>query len=104
MTSHLMTRDELIVILLAAVATYALRIGGLLLASRLPQTGRFKRFMDALPGTILLSLVAPGALAAGPWGVVAAVATAVCTWKTGQVFLAMLLGVAIVAVQRQFGG
>lgn len=103
MTAHWLTRDELTVILLAAAATYGLRLGGLLLASRLPREGRFKRFMDALPGTILLALVAPGALAAGPWGLVAAAATAVCTWKTGQVFLAMLVGVAIVAVQRQLG-
>ncbi len=32
----------------AAGVTYSLRIGGLLLAERLPMTGRFKRFMDAL--------------------------------------------------------
>ncbi len=85
-----------------ALLTYGLRIGGLLLAGRLPNSGRFKSFMDALPGTILLSLIAPGILSAGLWGGVAALATAVCTYKTGNVFLAMLTGVAIVAVSRQF--
>jgi uncharacterized membrane protein len=51
----------------AAVATYGLRIGGLLLAERLPKTTRFKRFITALPGTILLSLIVPAAISAGPW-------------------------------------
>ena len=87
----------------AAAATYGLRLGGLLLAERLPQNGGFRRFMEALPGSILLSLVAPGILAAGAWGAVAAAATALCTWKTRNVFLAMILGVVIVAVARRMG-
>ncbi len=90
-------------ILGAAAATYGLRLGGLLLADRLPQTGAFRRFMDALPGTILLSLVAPGILAAGLWGGLAAGVTALLTWKTGNVFLSMLVGVAIVAGARHLG-
>ena len=87
----------------AAVATYGLRLGGLLLSERLPRNGGFRRFMEALPGTILLSLVAPGILAAGPWGAVAAASTALCTWKTRNVFLSMILGVVIVAVARRMG-
>jgi uncharacterized membrane protein len=90
-------------ILGAAAATYGLRLGGLLLSERLPKNGGFRRFMEALPGTILLSLVAPGILAAGIWGAVAAAATALCTWKTHNVFLSMLLGVAIVAATRRLG-
>lgn len=84
----------------AAIVTYALRFGGLMLASRLPNSGRFKRFMDALPGTILISLVMPGIVTAGIVGGVAALCTAVCAYKTKNVFVAMLLGVVIVAVSR----
>ena len=91
-----------ITIVCAALVTYALRIGGLLLSERLPATGRFKAFMDALPGTLLLALIAPGIAASGIWGGVAALATAVCTRKTGNVFLAMLVGVGIVAAGRYF--
>ena len=87
----------------AAAATYGLRLGGLLLSERLPQNGGFRRFMEALPGTILLSLVAPGILAAGTWGAVAAAGTALCTWKTRNVFLSMILGVVIVATARRLG-
>jgi uncharacterized membrane protein len=91
----------ILTILGAAAATYAMRLGGLLLAGRLPRDGGFQRFMEALPGAILLSLVVPGVLSAGPWGWAGALATAFCARKTGNLFLAMGLGVAIVALGRQ---
>ncbi len=84
----------------AALATYGLRLGGLLLAEHLPKNGGFKRFMEALPGTILLSLVAPGIYSAGLLGAVAALATALCAWKTKNVLIAMLVGMALVAGGR----
>jgi uncharacterized membrane protein len=90
-------------ILGAALVTYSLRIGGLLLAGRLPKTGRFKRFMDALPGTILLSLIVPAAIGAGPIGWVATFSTGLCSLKTGNVFLSMVVGILIVAAGRWFG-
>jgi uncharacterized membrane protein len=60
--------------------------------------------MDALPGTILLSLVAPGIAAAGAWGAAAALATALCAYRTRNVFLAMVVGMAVVIVQRRLFG
>ncbi|MCB2217050.1 AzlD family protein [Desulfofustis glycolicus] len=87
----------------AALVTYGLRISGLLLAGRLPKSGRFKTFMDALPGTILLSLIIPAAVAAGPIGWLATLATGLCSCKTGNVFLSMVVGVAIVALGRWWG-
>lgn len=86
----------------AALVTYGLRIGGLLLSERLPSTGRFKVFMDALPGTLLLSLIAPGIVASGVLGGVAALATAICTHRTGNIFLSMVIGMGIVAGGRAF--
>jgi uncharacterized membrane protein len=87
----------------AALVTYSFRLGGLLLSEKLPRTGRFKDFMEALPGTILVALVAPGILAAGLWGCLAATATALMAWKTGNVFIAMLSGMIIVAGARYLG-
>ena len=84
----------------AALATYGLRLGGLLLSERLPKNGGFKKFMEALPGTILLSLVAPGIVSAGVLGGTAAFATALCAWKTKNVFAAMVVGMGIVAIGR----
>ena len=90
------------VVILCALITYGLRVGGLLLSERLPNKGRFKAFMDALPGTLLLSLIAPGIAASGPWGMVAALSTAVITHRTGNVFLSMLVGGGVVAFSRHF--
>jgi uncharacterized membrane protein len=84
----------------AALATYALRLGGLLLAERLPTNGGFKRFMDALPGTILLSLVAPGIFSSGMLGGIAAMAIALCAWKTKNILFAMVVGMGMVAAGR----
>jgi uncharacterized membrane protein len=84
----------------AAIATYGLRLGGLLLAERLPKNGGFRRFMETLPGTILLSLVAPGIASAGVLGGAAALATALCAWKTKNILVSMVLGMAIVALGR----
>ncbi len=100
---ELISKDTTIIITIicAALATYSLRIGGLLLSERLPSTGRFRVFMDALPGTLLLSLIAPGIASSGISGGVAAVFTAGLTYKTGNVFLSMIVGVGIVALSRQ---
>ena len=84
----------------AALATYCLRLGGLLLAEHLPRNGGFRSFMEALPGTILLSLIAPGIVSAGLLGGVAALSTAVCAWKTKNVLLSMVLGMGVVAAGR----
>lgn len=99
-----LNRDTLVLaaIMAAALVTYGLRIGGLLLAERLPATGRFKVFMDALPGTLLLSLIAPGIASSGLLGAAAAAATALCTHRTGNIFLSMAVGVGIVAGGRAF--
>jgi uncharacterized membrane protein len=85
-----------------SMATYALRFGGLLLSERMPKSKCFKVFMDTLPGTILLSLVVPGIYSAGPWGWIAALGTGVAAYKSGNLLLSMGLGMAIIAVQRNF--
>jgi uncharacterized membrane protein len=93
----------MMVIGFAALVTYSLRIGGLLLSEKLPKAGRFKKFMAALSGTILLSLIAPGIASAGLWGGIAAFCTGLCSYFTRNIFLAMLVGVGIVALARQTG-
>ena len=87
----------------AALVTYAFRFGGLLLSEKLPRTGRFKAFMEALPGTILVALVAPGIISAGLWGCLGALSTALLVWRTGNIFVAMLSGMVIVAGSRFLG-
>ena len=95
------TPQSVVAILLAAAATYSLRLGGLLLASRMPKTGRFRRGMDALPGALLFSLVLPPIVSEGVWGVVAAALTALIAFRTRNTLLAMIAGMAVIFIQRQ---
>ncbi|GAB4282728.1 MAG: hypothetical protein Kow0092_37710 [Deferrisomatales bacterium] len=93
----------LLAIGLAALATYALRLGGLLLASRLPRAGRLRRGMEALPGALLFSLVAPSIAAEGGWGLVATGLTALIVLRWGNTLVAMGVGVAVIWLARQGG-
>jgi len=87
-----------------AVATYASRAAGLMLMSRISPGPRLTRFMHAIPGAILASIVAPSALAAGPAEAMATVVTALTAWRFGNLPLAMCAGVAAVLGLRQFMG
>ncbi len=87
-----------------AAATYASRAAGLLLMSRVSPGPRLTRFMHAIPGAILASIVAPSALASGPAEAVSTAVTALTAWRFGNLPLAMCAGVASVLVLRQFMG
>lgn len=88
---------------LAAGVTYSLRFGGLLLASRFPRSGRFRRGMDALPGALLFSLVIPSIVAEGLWGLVATVLTALIVLRSRNTLAAMLAGMLVIFVARKLG-
>jgi len=88
----------------AALATYSLRFGGLLLAARFPKSGRFRRGMDALPGALLFSLVLPGLVSEGAWGLLAGGLTALVAWRSRNTLAAMLAGMLLIFCVRHFGG
>lgn len=85
---------------LAAIATYSLRLGGLLLATRFPKSGRFRNGMDALPGALLFALVVPAIATEGVWGVAATVLTAVVVMRTRNTLAAMVTGVLVIYLAR----
>ena len=89
-------------ILLASGLTYGLRLGGLLLADRLPGSGPARRFLDCLPGSILLSLTVPGALHAGVEGMIGLVACLLVFMRTKSMLLTMAAGMAGVSLLRFF--
>jgi len=83
-----------------ALVTYLTRAAGLAVMSRLTVSGRLERFMKAIPGAILASIVAPSALAAGPAEALATLATALVAWRSSNLPLAMAAGVAVVLALR----
>lgn len=90
-------------ILLASGITYGLRLGGLLLADRLPKAGPARRFLDSLPGTILLALTVPEALHAGVEGLLGLAACLLVYLRTKNLLLTMAAGMLGVWLLRQSG-
>lgn len=112
-----MQPEVLITILGMAAVTFGIRIGGYLLADRLPTTGFVAAWMRNIPGAVLASLVAPE-IAGGIFESVAgtapalafvdelagAVATALAYVATRNLFAAMIGGVGTVYLLRTFAG
>lgn len=93
----------LIAILGMACVTYATRISGLALMSRIKPSKRMEAWLRYIPGAILVSLVAPAVLTGGPAEVLAALATALIAWRARNLLLAMLVGVGVVVMFRLLG-
>jgi uncharacterized membrane protein len=99
-----MSAETVVTILGMAAVTFAIRAGGLLVASRLPQTGFVARFMRNLPGAVLAALIAPALVAGTVAEVVAAAATALVFVLTRSLLPATVAGVAAVYLGRMLLG
>jgi|SRR5438093_2079804 len=95
-----MSDAALVTILGMAVVTYATRASGLWLGNRLTVPSRLDAFA-ALPGAILVSLVAPAVVAAGVRGMAAAAATALVALRLrGNIVVPMVAGVVVLLALR----
>lgn len=103
MASNLFLENGPAAIFAASLITYLFRLGGLLMADRLPQSGPLRSFLDALPGTILLSLVVPSAVNSGWQGIVGVVACLTVYMTTRKLLLTMFSGVLTVYLLRLMG-
>ena len=84
------TLANFLAILAMAVATYATRLGGLWIAEHIPQSGRTRAALDALPAAVLTAVVAPMALATG-----IAETAAACVTVLAALRLPLLAAVAV---------
>lgn len=91
------------VIALMAVATYLLRAGGLFLAGRVPLTPRVERFLEALAGSILVSLVVAMAVQGGAVTAFAILLAVGVVLATKQSIAALAAAVALAAGLRHLG-
>jgi uncharacterized membrane protein len=84
------------------VATFAIRVSGILLGQRIPRGGGWARALDALPGCLLVSLVCVALLSGGPreWAA-GAVAVGVAS-ATRNLPATMAAGIASVWLFRTF--
>ena len=95
-----MTTEIWLTILGLAVASYTIRLGGYLLAVSLPQGGSWARGMEALPGCLIVALVALMMLNGGVIEWVAGGTVFFVAAKTRNLPVSMLAGLVIVAALR----
>jgi uncharacterized membrane protein len=92
--------DATVAILGMAVATYATRAGGLWLLRFVTPSPRVEAWLQHLPGSVLVALIAPAILADGSVGVVGTLATALVAARTKNLLLSMSVGVGLVVALR----
>jgi uncharacterized membrane protein len=95
-----MTAESLIAIAGMAAVTMAIRMGGLLLASRLPTDGFAAAWLRHIPGAVLASLVAPAIANGGPPEWCAAALATLCFLLTRSLLATMVAGIIAVYLLR----
>ncbi|GGG33368.1 AzlD family protein [Chelatococcus composti] len=90
-------------ILAMAAVTYLTRIAGIFLVGRLALSGRAKAAFDAIPPAVLVSVIAPTALATGWPETLAAFAAAAVATRL-PLLATMAVGVASVVLLRMLAG
>jgi len=85
-----------------AIVTYLTRVGGFFIVNKMTISKRTEAFLKAIPGAILISIVAPALFNGGVRETFAGIVTMGVALKTKNLLLAMITGVAIVFIFRNF--
>ena len=95
--------DSALVIVGLAAATISIRLFGVAVGSQLPQHGPVARALNALPGCLIVSLVAVMLLDRGPSEWLAGGIALAAAVMTRSLPLTMAVGIGAVVVLRQAG-
>jgi uncharacterized membrane protein len=98
-----MRSDVALAIAGMAIVTYLTRAGGFWLMTYLPTSPRLTTLLRALPGSLLVALVAPALTKEGPAGIAAAGAATLVAFRTKNTLAAMLAGLTTIVVLRMIG-
>jgi len=90
----------ILTILGMAFVTYATRAGGFWLMGLVTPSTRVETWLKQIPGAVLVALIAPTILASSIAETLAAIATVLVAIRTKNVLIAVLVGVATVALLR----
>ena len=90
----------LLTILGMALITYATRAGGFWLMGLVTPSPRVEAWLKQIPGAVLVAIIAPAVLASSLAETLASLATVLVAIRTKNVLVAMLVGVATVAILR----
>ena len=95
--------DTWLVILGLAIATFTIRMSGVLLGEQLPTTGPWARGLQALPGCLIVSLVAVLLLSGGPAEWIAGTVALGVAIVTRNLPVTMVAGISVIYLLRQTG-
>ena len=87
-----------------AVASFGLRLAGVIFVSRLPQSGPLARALDALPGCLMVSLVMVMMMKGGLIEWFVGICVLFSAGITRNATVSMFLGVGLIAVLRNLIG
>lgn len=88
----------------AALVTFAIRAGGLLLAERLPSTGFVAIWLKHIPGAVMASLVGSAVVSGGPAEWIASFVVTATYFLTRNLLATIALGVVAVYIARRLFG
>lgn len=91
---------EWLMIAAMGMVTFASRVLGTTLAPWIPRTPRWDRFMQALPGTLLVAIVVPSFASGSGIVTVAAAVTLIVAARGAHLVISMLIGIGCVALLR----
>jgi uncharacterized membrane protein len=86
-----------------AVGTYLTRVSGFYLVNHIRMSRRMEAFIKAIPGTVLMSIVAPIVFSSSPAQGAASLATVIAAWRFKNLPLSMAIGIAVVCLFRKLG-
>lgn len=83
-----------------SAASFAIRLGGYVLALRIPHSGAWARGLDALPGCLIMALVTLMMMKGGMIEWITGAIVFGLAAKTRNIPLSMLAGITVVAALR----
>ena len=95
--------ENWVVILVLTMGTFAIRLSGVLIGQRIPQHGALARGLSALPGCLIVSLVAVSLLSGGPREWEAGLVAVAVAITTRNLPITMATGIAAIWLLRHFG-
>src|SRR5215471_15817517 len=90
-------------VMLMALVTLAMRVGGVWIMSTVAMTPRVEAFLRAMAASVFISIVVPSTLSASPRIWLAVGAATVAMVLTRSLLAAMLIGTVCAALGRGFG-
>ncbi|MDX1739051.1 MAG: AzlD domain-containing protein [Alphaproteobacteria bacterium] len=88
--------DQSYVIIILALGTFAIRFGGYLVGSKLPQNGIVAESFKALPGCLIAALLAVVFSSGGPQEWLAGTIALACALVTRSLPITMIVGIATI--------